>query len=120
MIAIMIASAVWALKGEPTTHCTSLEEHAEVDKHSTKKSGELLELKHLLRNMAVSQLLLTLITVTNAHVQIITRISSAYPVSLWYVGSLAASSRKIQFFVRFMIIYAIVQGGLFSSFLPPA
>ncbi|KAL3423797.1 gpi mannosyltransferase 2 [Phlyctema vagabunda] len=75
----------------------------------------------LVRNMAVSQLILTALTLTSAHVQIITRISSAYPVWMWYIGRTALTSRvKTDYFIRFMVMYAVIQGVLFSSFLPPA
>jgi phosphatidylinositol glycan class V len=76
----------------------------------------------ILRNLAVSQLLLTMITLTTAHVQIITRISSASPVCLWYLATQLrkGSSPLAGNAIRLMVIYGIVQGGLFASFLPPA
>lgn len=76
----------------------------------------------VLRNMAISQLLLTLVTWTSAHVQIITRISSSFPVWVWYIVTLI--QRGDGFWggnmVRYMVMYAVIQGGLFASFLPPA
>ncbi len=77
----------------------------------------------ILRNMAAAQLALVLVTLFTAHVQIITRISSAYPVWMWYAA--AVSTRKGDSFhagliVKFEVMYAIIQGGLFASFLPPA
>ena len=76
----------------------------------------------MLRNLAASQLLLVLLTLINAHVQIVTRISSAYPVWLWYTAVLLRGGKSALAggLVKFMIIYAVVQGGLFASFLPPA
>ncbi|KAB8299862.1 hypothetical protein EYC80_000108 [Monilinia laxa] len=76
----------------------------------------------IVRNLALSQLLLTLYTVTSGHVQIITRISSSYPVYLWYIATLIAKGNdpRARNVGRFMIIYAGIQSGLFSSFLPPA
>ncbi|KAG4027814.1 hypothetical protein MFRU_027g01020 [Monilinia fructicola] len=76
----------------------------------------------IVRNLALSQLLLTLYTVTCGHVQIITRISSSYPVYLWYMAILLAKGHgaTVRNVGRFMIIYAGIQSGLFSSFLPPA
>ncbi len=76
----------------------------------------------ILRNLAFQQLLLALLTLTTAHVQIVTRVSSAFPVWLWYV---AVSTRQkdnmlIENLVRFMVIYGVIQGGFFASFLPPA
>ncbi|KAI9646923.1 ER membrane glycoprotein subunit of the GPI transamidase complex-like protein [Ciborinia camelliae] len=76
----------------------------------------------IIRNLALSQLLLTVYTVTSGHVQIITRISSSYPVYLWYMAALVGKGNgpTVTMVGRFMIIYAGIQGGLFSSFLPPA
>ncbi|KAG9243687.1 GPI mannosyltransferase 2 [Calycina marina] len=76
----------------------------------------------VLRNLALSQLLLSTLTLVTAHVQIITRISSAYPVWVWYLASSrgAASSTLTKNSVIFMVVYGLVQGGLFASFLPPA
>lgn len=80
-----------------------------------------------LRRLALPQVLLALLALTNFHVQVITRIASGYP--LWYIICgrwLCAQSRKgskflsSQSVVFWMVIYAVVQGGLFASFLPPA
>ncbi|EPE27038.1 hypothetical protein GLAREA_02952 [Glarea lozoyensis ATCC 20868] len=75
-----------------------------------------------LRNMAISQLLLALLTLTTAHVQIISRISSSFPVWVWYGVSLVEKKDGGlgSVAVRYMVMYAIIQGGLFASFLPPA
>ncbi|GAB7340398.1 hypothetical protein MBLNU457_6837t1 [Dothideomycetes sp. NU457] len=95
------------------------------------------------RQMALPQAALAILALTNFHVQIINRISSGYP--LWYIvlaiaitttkGTLAGktsehpvlygipylSNKKTQKrVVRGMIMYAMIQGGLFASFLPPA
>ncbi|OCK84956.1 glycosyltransferase family 76 protein [Lepidopterella palustris CBS 459.81] len=85
----------------------------------------------LLRRLAVPQLVLALMALTNFHVQIINRISSGY--AIWYLGVAASTlkanqftssqknpTRIIKWAVRWSIVYAIVQGGLFASFLPPA
>ncbi|KAF2137013.1 glycosyltransferase family 76 protein [Aplosporella prunicola CBS 121167] len=80
---------------------------------------------------ALPQLALAALALTNFHVQIINRVSSGYP--LWYMAiagglneksqlhSLAiAPKHKSNWILRLMIIYSVVQGGLFASFLPPA
>jgi GPI mannosyltransferase 2 len=64
------------------------------------------------------------------HVQVITRLSSGYPLwNIWLISSIEASGRKDvvesydfrpKTIVRWMVIYAMVQGALFASFLPPA
>lgn len=83
-----------------------------------------------LRRLAVPQCWLAVMAVLCFHVQIITRISSAYP--LWYIWLISRirdsvsggyiNTRLIQgkTIVRWMVIYAVVQAALFASFLPPA
>jgi len=80
-------------------------------------------LTSLLRSMAASQVILALLAVTNYHVQIITRLASAYPVWYWWLArSLAGQqrSRGASGIVVFMVMYASIQGALFAFFLPPA
>lgn len=118
MISLMTVSGLWALsyKTNEDLRLSKLQEE------SRKLGAEQPEPFPILRNLAVSQLLLTLLTLTTAHVQIITRISSAYPVWLWYLATQfrEGNSPWAGNVVRFMVIYGIVQGGLFASFLPPA
>jgi phosphatidylinositol glycan class V len=78
------------------------------------------------------QVVLALAAFTTYHVQIINRLSSGYP--LWYIwlasivaapaeqaqAALIKDRKTVQLMVRAMAIYAIVQGGLYASFLPPA
>jgi phosphatidylinositol glycan class V len=92
----------------------------------------------LLFRLALPQLALVGLALTTFHVQIITRLSSGYP--LWYLllardivegptvsgkdGSKRwwqlPSYRTAMWTVRWMILYALIQGVLFASFLPPA
>lgn len=75
------------------------------------------------RVLAVSQVALAMLAITNYHVQIITRISSAYPVWYWWVARclLKGDQRNLgRTITSFMVMYAGIQGGLFASFLPPA
>ena len=116
MLAIMTISGLWALRYSPEMEHNSITQKDVNDELCPIKSFPIL------RNLAISQLMLTLLTLTTAHVQIISRISSAYPVWLWY---LAASSRegnyvRSKYLIRFIVVYAVIQGGLFASFLPPA
>jgi GPI mannosyltransferase 2 len=83
-----------------------------------------------LRRLAVPQVLLASMALLSYHVQIITRLSSAYP--LWYIwlfSSMKGSGRKgaaemdrihPKTLVKWMVMYAMVQAALFASFLPPA
>ncbi|KIW49878.1 hypothetical protein PV05_11516 [Exophiala xenobiotica] len=72
-------------------------------------------------SLALPQLVLSVLALTSYHVQIIARISSGYP--LWYIW-LAASARDrpkcASVIIRWMILYALIQAGLYASFLPPA
>lgn len=81
------------------------------------------DLAAVLRSAATAQVLLAFLALTSYHVQIITRLSSGYP--LWYLWlarrlfdpETSAGGRGI---VKFMVMYAAIQGVLFASFLPPA
>lgn len=84
---------------------------------------------------ALPQLILAILATTSFHVQIINRISSGYPG--WYImlaialhgsgGEGVAPSKvmrilqgKLEWIVRAAVVYAVVQGGLYASFMPPA
>ncbi|KAI1419852.1 GPI mannosyltransferase 2 [Xylaria sp. FL1777] len=76
-----------------------------------------------LRSMALAQLILTVLAITTYHIQIITRISSGYPLWYWWLANLLSDSKTAgtgKNVVMFMIMYASIQGVLFASFLPPA
>ncbi len=127
MLALMIVSAFYVLSSD-------------WDFSYTKTSGggpvEALELtrnpisQYCLTRFALSQLLVAVLAFTTFHVQIITRISSGYPVLYLWAGAMLASEHRFRilghtfnisrWIIRWSIMYAIVQGGLFASFLPPA
>lgn len=79
---------------------------------------------------AVPQIVLAVLALTIYHIQIITRISSGYPVWYWWLASLILEDHTTtclgtqlntsMVITRWMVIYAVVQGGLFAAFLPPA
>lgn len=72
-------------------------------------------------SLALPQLALAVLGLTSYHVQIITRLSSGYP--LWYIWlavKIQEEPRHISVIVRWMGIYALIQAGLYASFLPPA
>ncbi|OAG40822.1 hypothetical protein AYO21_04899 [Fonsecaea monophora] len=74
-----------------------------------------------LLSLALPQLILTVLALTSYHVQIITRLSSGYP--LWYIWlaiKLQTEPKRASVVIRWMVIYALVQAGLYASFLPPA
>ncbi|EGY14243.1 GPI mannosyltransferase [Verticillium dahliae VdLs.17] len=79
----------------------------------------------LIRSMAASQVLLAVVALTNYHVQVITRLASGYPVwYIWVAGCLAGDKQGAKVWggrvVVYAVLYAMIQGALFSAFLPPA
>jgi phosphatidylinositol glycan class V len=88
--------------------------------------------KGSLIRLAMPQVVLALAAFTSYHVQIINRLSSGYPLwYIWLASAIAVPAKQphdnlirrggmAQLIVRSIAIYAIVQGGLFASFLPPA
>ncbi|KAF2274743.1 GPI mannosyltransferas-like protein 2 [Westerdykella ornata] len=89
-------------------------------------AGRICDFRHL----AIPQLALVVAAATSFHVQIINRLSSGYPI--WYIvvahwiahqaTSPAGRQHSLysQFALRGAVMYAIIQGMLFASFLPPA
>lgn len=134
MLYILLQSGVWAwygaickmgsdagqLQGEGGVKGAQV---SPVDSQST--AAEALPFR-----FAVPQIILAVLALTTYHVQVITRISSGYPVWYWWLASLILKDQNMTCLgtklnpailtMRWMVIYAIVQGGLFASFLPPA
>lgn len=83
-----------------------------------------------LPELALPQLLLACAAATSFHVQIVNRIASGYPiwyltVATWLVdrqpGRQAEKRADFgQLAIRAMVMYSMIQGTLFSNFLPPA
>lgn len=82
----------------------------------------------MLTRLAIPQGILAVMAFTSYHVQIINRISSGYPLWYWFLVTSAVDietsslkkSRALVVAVYGMVAYALVQGVLFGSFLPPA
>lgn len=128
MFTIMTTSSFWAwsklrpaIPGDQGT----------VEVLSGKRSSRGDSPDHLLRLLVAPQAILLTFTLLNAHVQIITRMSSGYPVWYWWLATIFVrkSSKRTErvrawdratIVTRWMVIYAVIQGGLFASFLPPA
>lgn len=68
--------------------------------------------------LALPQLLLAILAFSTYHVQIISRIASGYPY--WYIWMAMQKGSSVKTAVRWMVLYALIQGGLYASFLPPA
>ncbi|KIW35630.1 uncharacterized protein PV07_02315 [Cladophialophora immunda] len=77
--------------------------------------------KRVLLSLALPQLMLAVLAFTSYHVQIITRLSSGYPLwYMWLATKLEMEPKRASVVIRWMVIYALVQAGLYASFLPPA
>jgi phosphatidylinositol glycan class V len=111
-------------------------------RNSAQYQTEVKVFVQLIERFALPQLVLATLAMFNFHVQIVNRISSGYP--LWYLVLAIAihdaspvlgcghragahyqpfkllSDKRKEWIVRAMVGYAIVQAGLFASFLPPA
>ncbi|KAE8150721.1 GPI mannosyltransferase 2 [Aspergillus avenaceus] len=132
MIAIMTCSALWTFSMK-----TSASNKTTDAAHATEASTTQMPLQthltgRLLRSLAAPQITLAVLTFLNHHVQVITRMSSGYPMWYMWVAFLLVEGRVDQqvespkqysyarMTVAYMVVYAIVQGVLFASFLPPA
>ena len=126
MLYIMVRSAFWtwsqhAIQQRKSDTINSIKELPASDRFA---EGDLL------RRLSLPQLVLALLALTTYHVQIITRLSSGYPVWYWWLACLFLDRKEIRIFSNvklsariicgWMIGYALIQGGLFASFLPPA
>jgi GPI mannosyltransferase 2 len=75
----------------------------------------------LLVALALPQLVLGILALTSYHVQIITRLASGYPIwYMWLAKRLQTDSKVTTWTIRWMILYGLIQAGLYASFLPPA
>ena len=119
MIVFMVLSGLWAWRGALLPEPKGGEEHR-----------MLQASKQIIQGLAVPQIVLALLALTTYHVQIITRLSSAYPIWYWWLASLVANRGRVRLFgrgrsaasilIQWMVIYGMIQTGLFASFLPPA
>lgn len=72
------------------------------------------------QRLAVIQLVLACLAITNYHVQIITRLSSAYPWTYIWLADQVGRSQYGRAGVVMFVLYAMIQASLYASFLPPA
>jgi phosphatidylinositol glycan class V len=87
------------------------------------KGSDKADFDTFVRALAGSQVVVAFLAITTYHVQIITRISSGYPVWYWWVATCLMDKRRQGYanvIVTFMVMYGGIQAGLFASFLPPA
>ncbi len=117
MLIIMSLSSIWALQLGESGGPSQGHKQSHVANPIHQKSS-----LQVIRTLGIAQLALVLLTLTTAHVQIINRLSSGYPVWMWYVASQIKEKKHLSgsLVVSFVVMHAVVQGGLFASFLPPA
>ena len=126
MLAIMLASGIWAW--DPVDAVQNPEKDDRKSQKNPQKDRWFTGA--LVRYLAVPQLMLAILALTTYHVQIVTRLSSGYPIWYWWLASLIMRDKKVVLFdrewnmaegvIRWMVIYGLIQAGLFASFLPPA
>ena len=126
MLGIMLVSGRWAWYYSDTARRTTNSDRK--SKEANLKDQRLTSAA--LRSLAIPQLVLVLLALTTYHVQIITRLSSGYPLVYWALVSLMMRYEKllvlnrewnvVQGLTRWMVFYGLIQAGLFASFLPPA
>lgn len=86
-------------------------------------NGRQPRIVSLIQSTAAAQVMVAALVFTSSHVQIISRISSGYPLWYFWLARCLSDKTKAGFgngFVMFMLMYAAIQGVLFASFLPPA
>ena len=134
MLLILGFSSLWGLGGVRASWVFDDAENAVSNQPPTNTNKPIQKHKDglllTIRRLSMPQLTLAILALTNYHVQIITRLSSGYPLWYWWVASSMVAKSPINatggnvtrkmIISRWMIIYALVQGGLFASFLPPA
>jgi len=133
MLYIMTYSAIWAWDWHRTFSSTHPDKRQNINGAAT-TDGEgtpsVIATGDVIKRLLIPQLVLAFLTLTSYHVQIITRLSSGYPVWYWWLACLTLDNEKIRLFGRnwrsarifsgWIIGYALIQAGLFASFLPPA
>lgn len=113
----MAKSSVWALRAPSTLRS-----------RAGNQAASPLSPGSMLFRLAVPQGLLAIMAIMSYHVQIVNRISSGYPVWYWYLVSIGMeclqdsrkNHRSLALAAQAMVAYALIQGVLYGSFLPPA
>ena len=126
MLVILSLSSLWALAGKKPNSASKGKKSKNIEESERHDHRQAC-----LTRLAIPQGLLAVMAFTVYHVQIITRMSSGYPLWYWYIASLIFSSSPAggppakgivqpKVLVQGMVLYGLIQGALFASFLPPA
>ena len=127
MISIIIISSVWGAQTDRLFRVTKDEEQNSARSLNLHRWEAQFRVD-IVRRLSIPQFVLAILAVTSYHVQVVTRLASGY--SIWYIWLASNVVTKSQggfaryvtakSVIRWMVIYALVQGGLFAAFLPPA
>lgn len=134
MLYILLHSGAWAWKTSTVEKDHCAQDSPIVGQAENIQSASIHHNSPMQKDMAIRialpQVTLAVVALTTYHVQIISRLSSGYPIWYWWLASLIVGDqtndtpgRKLnaaKLITTWMIMYAIIQGGLFASFLPPA
>ena len=133
-LSILLYSGTWAWRSDWKVESRKMDSKiAESERFSNPSSSEEhvpRDSLEMMKRIALPQIILAILALSTYHVQIITRLSSGYPIWYWWIARLIVEDRAIDFWrrrvkpsawiVRWMILYGVIQCGLFASFLPPA
>jgi len=132
MLYIMVQSAVWGWTMAPGPRMRTPVNVKRPNELSNSVPPDiwLNATREIVRRLALPQFILAVLALTSYHVQVINRISSGYPVWYWWLATMIVDPHETQVLgrkwntakvgLRWMVLHATIQGGLFSSFLPPA
>ena len=127
MLFVLVRSGIDVLRAPSWIVGGQEQQHTIATSDSKKQREETAESENLVsrmaQRMALVQVVLALLAATSYHVQIITRLSSGYPVWYWWLArelSKGLEGKLGRRVLMFMVTYALIQGALFASFLPPA
>ncbi|SRR6266498_3752842 len=131
MLYVLFQSSFWAWR-EQSMQLSNVSHHSKIRTKPGSQAGSIFNPKarSFVFCLALMQSILGFMTLTSAHVQIITRIASGYPLWYWWVGTLilrqsnagmgSRGTKLSEWSVKWMVLYGIIQAGLFACFLPPA
>ncbi|KAL9121889.1 MAG: hypothetical protein Q9187_001556 [Circinaria calcarea] len=132
MLLLMARSTLWAWVELPKPVEINSDDKKTISRFSrnTPREFNKATTHALVRRFSLPQAALAVSALAVYHVQIITRLSSAYPVWYWWLAFTMVENHKRDAIskgfnlpmitIRWIVMYVMIQGVLFASFLPPA
>ena len=132
MLLLMTRSTIWAWMELPKPVEIHSDDKKTIGRFSrnTSRAFNKAMTHALVRRFSLPQAALAVSALAVYHVQVITRLSSAYPVWYWWLAFTMVENQKRDavskgfnlpmITIRWIVMYVIIQGVLFASFLPPA